>query len=55
MGEVSIPEKDKRTFILDHDELFDLYQALVAGRAAQPKSLRSFFQIRQIIQSVQMT
>jgi hypothetical protein len=31
MGEVSIPEKDKRTFILDRDELFALYNVLVAG------------------------
>ena len=31
MGEVSIPEKDERTFILDRDELFNLYNVLVAG------------------------
>ena len=31
MGEVSIPEKDKKTFILDRDELFNLYNVLVAG------------------------
>ena len=37
MGEVSIPEKDKRTFILDRDQLLDLYQVLVAG-ANQPES-----------------
>jgi hypothetical protein len=37
MGDVSIPEKYKRTFILDRDELFNLYQVLVAG-ANQPES-----------------
>jgi len=37
MGEISIPEKDKRTFILSRDQLFDLYNVLVAG-ANQPES-----------------
>ena len=31
MGEVSIHEKNKRTFILSRDQLFDLYNVLVAG------------------------
>ena len=37
MGEIVIPEKDKRTFLLSRDQLFNLYQVLYAG-ANQPQS-----------------